>query len=95
MNDARHPHDPEEIECRTCGTTFDLARQNYYADECPSCYDHPNPDRYTISCAHPHCETEKPPEEMTKSRKASPIDARGPAYVCSEHADYSARSRGL
>lgn len=30
-------HDAEIMECRECGATFDLARQSYYYDLCPTC----------------------------------------------------------
>lgn len=33
----RHEHEPEYMECRNCGMTFDLARQDYYFDLCPEC----------------------------------------------------------
>lgn len=32
-------HDPDLVECRTCGAQFDLARQPYYGPDCPSCRD--------------------------------------------------------
>jgi len=32
-----HRHDPEIIECRECPRKFDLARQNYYYNICPTC----------------------------------------------------------
>jgi Zn finger protein HypA/HybF involved in hydrogenase expression len=34
------PHDDfelEEIECRRCGTVFNLAMQRYYDNLCPDC----------------------------------------------------------
>lgn len=34
---SHHEHDPELIECRECDSEFDLARQHYYDDICPSC----------------------------------------------------------
>lgn len=95
MHDVQHPHDDEPTECRECGSTFDLARQNYYADKCPDCYDRPD-DLPTTSCVHPECPTELPPSEMHLSEDATPYDVRGPGYVCPEHRDYSwTPSRGV
>lgn len=34
-----HRHDPAIVECRECGGSFDLARQNYYYNLCPECKD--------------------------------------------------------
>lgn len=32
-----HQPESEEIECRECGTVFNLAAQYYYDNLCPSC----------------------------------------------------------
>lgn len=96
MNDVQHPHDPEEHECTDCGATFDLARQTYYADKCPDCYDEPDRDRHTLSCSNPECNSELPFEEMVASQKAAAYDERGPAYVCPDCTDYRwTPSRGI
>lgn len=37
---GHHPHDPEIRECSNedCERQYDLARQNYYGPECPTCH---------------------------------------------------------
>jgi len=34
---SNHEHDPNVVKCIECGTKFDLARQTYYDNTCPSC----------------------------------------------------------
>jgi hypothetical protein len=53
-------HDPEITECRNCSAEFDLARQHYYDDQCPSCVDE---DRASISCTA--CSNEMPRDEVS------------------------------
>lgn len=36
-NPSGRRHDPDLVVCSECGSTFDLARQNYYDDTCPAC----------------------------------------------------------
>ncbi len=50
---------PEIIECRKCGTEFDLAAQNYYDNLCPSCVSNENPERTWPVCIE--CEQKIPP----------------------------------
>lgn len=33
----RHRQESEEMECRNCGATFNLAAQMYYDNMCPEC----------------------------------------------------------
>lgn len=40
----------EIIECRECGTTFNLAAQFYYDNKCPSCVEADEPKRSWPSC---------------------------------------------
>lgn len=47
---SHHEHDPELIECRECGCEFDLARQHYYDDICPSCLKEEEPERTWPGC---------------------------------------------
>lgn len=38
-------HDPDIVECATCGRPFDLAHQTYYGPDCPDCRDGDNHDQ--------------------------------------------------
>lgn len=58
---SHHPHDPEITECRECGAEFDLARQHYYSDICPSCLKEEEPERTWPGCII--CGDKIPPEE--------------------------------
>ena len=64
MND--HEHDPEPTECRDCGATFDLARQHYYDNRCPSCVEDEDPERTWPMCAK--CDGRVPPDEQDTTK---------------------------
>lgn len=57
-----HEHDPEIIECSNCGTEFDLARQHYYDDLCPSCASENKEWRTWIGCVA--CGTRLPRDQV-------------------------------
>jgi hypothetical protein len=67
-------HDADLTECRECGTTFDLAMQNYYDALCPSCIP---PERTWPRCIE--CDDKVPPDERTQV--TVPGAARDPRTV--------------
>lgn len=74
---SAYEHDPDIVECRKCGTEFDLALQNYYDNLCPSCMDEENPERKWPGCME--CGEKIPPDERaTKTVRGA---ARDPATV--------------
>lgn len=56
-----HDHDPDFVECRSCGQEFDLALQNYYDNVCPPCMEDEEPERTWPRCTG--CDKRIPPDE--------------------------------
>lgn len=73
----QHEHDPDMVDCRECGRTFDLARQNYYDNLCPSCMEKENPERTWPRCTE--CDDPIPPEK--RAYKTVRGAARDPSTV--------------
>jgi NMD protein affecting ribosome stability and mRNA decay len=59
---VNHDHDRDIVECRECGARFDLVKQVYYDNLCPSCMDEENPERNWPICAE--CDERIPPDEQ-------------------------------
>lgn len=85
----RHEHDPEMTDCRNCGAEFDLARQNYYDNICPSCLKEEEPERTWPSCAS--CGDKIPPGEREYKTVA---ERRGGTSQLPIHADCKDDSGG-
>lgn len=69
--------DQDLIDCRSCGETFDLSKQNYYDNLCPSCIEEQEPERNWPLCME--CDERIPPDE--RDSKTVRGAARDPATV--------------
>jgi hypothetical protein len=79
-----HRHAPEQAECRNCGAMFDLARQYYYDDLCPTCKEKEDGrdavDPVVGTCYV--CGDEVRKSQQCWSRQAAPPDVHGDVLVC-------------
>lgn len=81
---SRHSHDPELVTCRDCETKFDLARQHYYDNLCPSCKaDHDGQEAIQPTC--PGCGDRFDPSGGTIAQVINPgvRGGRETIMVCS------------
>lgn len=81
--------DIEIVECRECGTGFNLTAQYYYDNLCPSCKKKENPDANKVPCTV--CSNRVAPDEVQQAKYVG----RGPTEmvpVCSDSCARDART---
>lgn len=88
---AQHPHAEDTTDCRSCGVEFDLARQHYFDELCPSCKE----EQDGADAVNPvvgkcfACNTDVRADDEHYSQKAAPHDVHGPVMVCPDHQDFT------
>jgi hypothetical protein len=89
---TQREHDPEPTNCRSCGTQFDLARQHYYDNLCPTCkQDADGEDRTNpvVGSCHVCGEDVRANESYYSQKAAHPEMRRGEGVlVCPDHRDH-------
>lgn len=92
MTRNAHEHDPEMIDCRNCGAPFDLARQYYYEDLCPSCKKEKDGDDAVdpvVGKCHVCGDEVRSTEQCYSTKAAHPELRRGEGVlVCPDHRDH-------
>lgn len=81
----------DTVECRECGSTFNLAAQYYYDSLCPSCKREKDGEEAVNpvvgSCYV--CDDDVHSNDQCWSESAAPYDVRNPVLVCPDHSDHS------
>lgn len=57
-------HPPDIVTCRECEAEFDLSKQKYYGNICPTCLTKEDPERTWPACWR--CNERIPPDERAK-----------------------------
>lgn len=75
-------HEADHVECRECGSRFDLSVQPYYDNCCPSCMEEEAPERLKRWCAR--CNERYERGEGESVTIVSMTGERAHVGVCSE-----------
>lgn len=88
----------QTLTCADCGCQFDLSKQAYYDDLCPTCKEAESGED-VVNPVYGQCyvcDEDVRKNEEYYSSKAAPYDVRGKVMVCPDHRDHKwTPSRGI